>query len=230
MVFINVKGVYKLLELRQLSKKYADNTILLKDVVFEDGKSYLILGASGIGKSTMLSMIGGLIKPSSGAILLSDEDKVIDIAKLSNKELLGLRRGTVGYIVQDFQLFDDFSVEDNIKLKQTIDKNNSKSVESVLKLVGLEGKQKSKVKNLSGGEKQRVAIARSLVGDYKVLLCDEPTGSLNKQIANELMSLLVETHKLQNNILIVVSHDDRMTKYFDEVIYFEDILRGSENV
>lgn len=230
MVFINVKGVYKLLELRQLSKKYADNTILLKDVVFEDGKSYLILGASGIGKSTMLSMIGGLIKPSSGAILLSDEDKVIDIAKLSNKELLGLRRGTVGYIVQDFQLFDDFSVEDNIKLKQTIDKNNSKSVESVLKLVGLEGKQKSKVKNLSGGEKQRVAIARSLVGDYKVLLCDEPTGSLNKQIANDLMSLLVETHKLQNNILIVVSHDDRMTKYFDEVIYFEDILRGSENV
>lgn len=230
MVFINVKGVYKLLELRQLSKKYADNTILLKDVVFEDGKSYLILGASGIGKSTMLSMIGGLIKPSSGAILLSDEDKVIDIAKLSNKELLGLRRGTVGYIVQDFQLFDDFSVEDNIKLKQTIDKNNSKPVESVLKLVGLEGKQKSKVKNLSGGEKQRVAIARSLVGDYKVLLCDEPTGSLNKQIANELMSLLVETHKLQNNILIVVSHDDRMTKYFDEVIYFEDILRGSENV
>lgn len=230
MVFINVKGVYKLLELRQLSKKYADNTILLKDVVFEDGKSYLILGASGIGKSTMLSMIGGLIKPSSGAILLSDEDKVIDIAKLSNKELLGLRRGTVGYIVQDFQLFDDFSVEDNIKLKQTIDKNNSKPVESVLKLVGLEGKQKSKVKNLSGGEKQRVAIARSLVGDYKVLLCDEPTGSLNKQIANDLMSLLVETHKLQNNILIVVSHDDRMTKYFDEVIYFEDILRGSENV
>lgn len=219
-----------MLELRQLSKKYADNTILLKDVVFEDGKSYLILGASGIGKSTMLSMIGGLIKPSSGAILLSDEDKVIDIAKLSNKELLGLRRGTVGYIVQDFQLFDDFSVEDNIKLKQTIDKNNSKSVESVLKLVGLEGKQKSKVKNLSGGEKQRVAIARSLVGDYKVLLCDEPTGSLNKQIANDLMSLLVETHKLQNNILIVVSHDDRMTKYFDEVIYFEDILRGSENV
>lgn len=219
-----------MLELRQVSKKYADNTILLKDVVFEDGKSYLILGASGIGKSTMLSMIGGLIKPSSGAILLSDEDKVIDIAKLSNKELLGLRRGTVGYIVQDFQLFDDFSVEDNIKLKQTIDKNNSKSVESVLKLVGLEGKQKSKVKNLSGGEKQRVAIARSLVGDYKVLLCDEPTGSLNKQIANDLMSLLVETHKLQNNILIVVSHDDRMTKYFDEVIYFEDILRGSENV
>lgn len=215
-----------LLELKELRKQYSDTDIVLKDITFKKGKSYLVLGASGSGKSTMLNMIGGLVTPTSGEILLSVDDKVIDIAKLNNKDLLALRRGTVGYIVQDFQLFDDFTVEDNIVLKQTIDKNKSKSVESVLDLVGLRGKLKSKVKNLSGGEKQRVAIARSLIGDYKVLLCDEPTGSLNKQIADDLMSLLVNTHKLQDNILIVVSHDERMAKYFDEVIYFEDILRG----
>lgn len=215
-----------LLELKELRKQYSDTDIVLKDITFKKGKSYLVLGASGSGKSTMLNMIGGLVTPTSGEILLSVDDKVIDIAKLNNKDLLALRRGTVGYIVQDFQLFDDFTVEDNIVLKQTIDKNKSKSVESVLDLVGLGGKLKSKVKNLSGGEKQRVAIARSLIGDYKVLLCDEPTGSLNKQIADDLMSLLVNTHKLQDNILIVVSHDERMAKYFDEVVYFEDILRG----
>lgn len=215
-----------LLELKELRKQYSDTDIVLKDITFKKGKSYLVLGASGSGKSTMLNMIGGLVTPTSGEILLSVDDKVIDIAKLNNKDLLALRRGTVGYIVQDFQLFDDFTVEDNIVLKQTIDKNKSKSVESVLDLVGLRGKLKSKVKNLSGGEKQRVAIARSLIGDYKVLLCDEPTGSLNKQIADDLMSLLVNTHKLQDNILIVVSHDERMAKYFDEVVYFEDILRG----
>lgn len=215
-----------MLELKELRKQYSDTDIVLKDITFKKGKSYLVLGASGSGKSTMLNMIGGLVTPTSGEILLSVDDKVIDIAKLNNKDLLALRRGTVGYIVQDFQLFDDFTVEDNIVLKQTIDKNKSKSVESVLDLVGLRGKLKSKVKNLSGGEKQRVAIARSLIGDYKVLLCDEPTGSLNKQIADDLMSLLVNTHKLQDNILIVVSHDERMAKYFDEVIYFEDILRG----
>lgn len=215
-----------MLELKELRKQYSDTDIVLKDITFKKGKSYLVLGASGSGKSTMLNMIGGLVTPTSGEILLSVDDKVIDIAKLNNKDLLALRRGTIGYIVQDFQLFDDFTVEDNIVLKQTIDKNKSKSVESVLDLVGLRGKLKSKVKNLSGGEKQRVAIARSLIGDYKVLLCDEPTGSLNKQIADDLMSLLVNTHKLQDNILIVVSHDERMAKYFDEVIYFEDILRG----
>ena len=215
-----------MLELKELRKQYSDTDIVLKDITFKKGKSYLVLGASGSGKSTMLNMIGGLVTPTSGEILLSVDDKVIDIAKLNNKDLLALRRGTVGYIVQDFQLFDDFTVEDNIVLKQTIDKNKSKSVESVLDLVGLRGKLKSKVKNLSGGEKQRVAIARSLIGDYKVLLCDEPTGSLNKQIADDLMSLLVNTHKLQDNILIVVSHDERMAKYFDEVVYFEDILRG----
>lgn len=215
-----------MLELKELRKQYSDTDIVLKDITFKKGKSYLVLGASGSGKSTMLNMIGGLVTPTSGEILLSVDDKVIDIAKLNNKDLLALRRGTIGYIVQDFQLFDDFTVEDNIVLKQTIDKNKSKSVESVLDLVGLRGKLKSKVKNLSGGEKQRVAIARSLIGDYKVLLCDEPTGSLNKQIADDLMSLLVNTHKLQDNILIVVSHDERMAKYFDEVVYFEDILRG----
>lgn len=215
-----------MLKLKELRKKYSDTDIVLKDITFERGKSYLVLGASGSGKSTMLNMIGGLVEPTSGEILLSVGDSVTDIAKLNNKDLLALRRGTVGYIVQDFQLFDDFSVEDNIMLKQAIDKNKSKSVESVLDLVGLSSKIKSKVKNLSGGEKQRVAIARSLIGDYKVLLCDEPTGSLNKQIADDLMSLLVNTHKLQDNILIVVSHDERMAKYFDEVVYFEDILRG----
>lgn len=215
-----------MLELKELRKQYSDTDIVIKDITFKKGKSYLVLGASGSGKSTMLNMIGGLVTPTSGEILLSVDDKVIDIAKLNNKDLLALRRGTVGYIVQDFQLFDDFTVEDNIVLKQTIDKNKSKSVESVLDLVGLGCKLKSKVKNLSGGEKQRVAIARSLIGDYKVLLCDEPTGSLNKQIADDLMSLLVNTHKLQDNILIVVSHDERMAKYFDEVVYFEDILRG----
>ena len=107
-------------------------------------------------------------------------------------------------------------------------KISTQQLKEILKQVGLEHKINSKVKHLSGGEKQRVAIARVLANDYDILLCDEPTGSLNKSLANELIQLIIGVHKKAKNTLIVVSHDETMAKYFDEVVRFENLIEGSE--
>ena len=178
----------------------------------------------------MLNLIGGLIKPTSGSIQLSLNNQTIDITNLKDKQLRKLRLDNIGYILQDFKLFDDFTVKDNIEILLNLSnkKISTQQLKEILKQVGLEHKINSKVKHLSGGEKQRVAIARVLANDYDILLCDEPTGSLNKSLANELIQIIISVHKKAKNTLIVVSHDETMAKYFDEVVRFENLIEGSE--
>ena len=213
-----------------LTKTYIDSKISIKSTHFNKENSYLILGPSGSGKSTMLNLIGGLIKPTSGSIQLSLNNQTIDITNLKDKQLRKLRLDNIGYILQDFKLFDDFTVKDNIEILLNLSnkKISTQQLKEILKQVGLEHKINSKVKHLSGGEKQRVAIARVLANDYDILLCDEPTGSLNKSLANELIQLIIGVHKKAKNTLIVVSHDETMAKYFDEVVRFENLIEGSE--
>ena len=178
----------------------------------------------------MLNLIGGLTKPTSGNIQINLDNQNIDITKLKEKELKKLRLETIGYILQDFKLFEDFTVKDNLEILLNLanEKLSNNQIKEILKQVGLEHKINSKVKHLSGGEKQRVAIARVLAKNYNILLCDEPTGSLNKTLANDLMELIINIHKKAKNTLIVVSHDETMAKYFDEVVRFENLLEGSE--
>ena len=219
-----------MIKLNNLTKTYIDSKISIKSTHFNKENSYLILGPSGSGKSTMLNLIGGLIKPTSGSIQLSLNNQTIDITNLKDKQLRKLRLDNIGYILQDFKLFDDFTVKDNIEILLNLSnkKISTQQLKEILKQVGLEHKINSKVKHLSGGEKQRVAIARVLANDYDILLCDEPTGSLNKSLANELIQLIIGVHKKAKNTLIVVSHDETMAKYFDEVVRFENLIEGTE--
>lgn len=219
-----------MIKLNNVTKQYTDTKISIKNIHFKKQKSYLILGPSGSGKSTMLNLIGGLTKPTSGNIQINLDNQTIDITKLKEKELKKLRLETIGYILQDFKLFEDFTVKDNLEILLNLanEKLSNNQIKEILKQVGLEHKINSKVKHLSGGEKQRVAIARVLAKNYNILLCDEPTGSLNKTLANDLMELIINVHKKAKNTLIVVSHDETMAKYFDEVVRFENLLEGSE--
>jgi len=191
-----------MIKLNNLTKTYIDSKISIKSTHFNKENSYLILGPSGSGKSTMLNLIGGLIKPTSGSIQLSLNNQTIDITNLKDKQLRKLRLDNIGYILQDFKLFDDFTVKDNIEILLNLSnkKISTQQLKEILKQVGLEHKINSKVKHLSGGEKQRVAIARVLANDYDILLCDEPTGSLNKSLANELIQLIIGVHKKQKTL------------------------------
>jgi len=197
----------------------SDTKIHLKNIKFENGKTYAILGVSGSGKTTLLNIIAGIVNPNEGKVLIDD----VDITSLTQKEKDNFRLANIGYIFQDFKLIEDMTVEDNLNLLK-IEKIECIDIDNILGQVGLTNKRKTKVKKLSGGEKQRVAIARALIKSPKIILADEPTGSLNYEKGLEIMELLKEFHKKSNHVMIFVTHDDRMAKFADEVIRFEDIL------
>lgn len=197
----------------------SDTKIHLKNIKFENGKTYAILGVSGSGKTTLLNIIAGIVNPNEGKVLIDD----VDITSLTQKEKDNFRLANIGYIFQDFKLIEDMTVEDNLNLLK-IEKIECIDIDNILGQVGLINKRKTKVKKLSGGEKQRVAIARALIKSPKIILADEPTGSLNYEKGLEIMELLKEFHKKSNHVMIFVTHDDRMAKFADEVIRFEDIL------
>lgn len=209
-----------MIRIKNIKKDFnSDTKIHLKDIEFENGKTYAILGVSGSGKTTLLNIIAGIVNPSEGKVLIDD----IEITKLSQKEKDNFRLKNIGYIFQDFKLMEDMTVEDNLNLLK-IEKIKCIDIDEILNQVGLKNKRKTKVKKLSGGEKQRVAIARALMKSPKIILADEPTGSLNYEKGLEIMELLNEFHKKSNHVMIFVTHDDRMAKFADEIIQFEDIL------
>ena len=142
---------------KNLVKRFDGDTVIkYKDVVFEDGKSYVLLGASGCGKSTLLNMLAGVITPSDGAIYFDDEE----MSKKSQKKKDKFRIEKIGYIFQDFKLIEDMTVEDNINVLK-LEGVSTSNMDDVLGKLGILAKKKKKVKQLSGGERQRVARAPS---------------------------------------------------------------------
>lgn len=204
-----------------------ETKIHLKDIEFDEGKSYAILGVSGGGKTTLLNAIAGIRRPTDGSIVINGTD----ITKLSELEKDRFRLENIGYIFQDFKLIEDMTVLDNLELLK-IGNVKCKSFDDALNEVDLLDKKNEKVRNLSGGEKQRVAIARALIKSPKIILADEPTGSLNFEKGIMIMELLKKCHEKSKQVMIFVTHDDRMAKYADVVIHFEDLLikRRDDNV
>lgn len=213
-----------MIEIKSLSKQFKNETAIdYKDITFESGKSYMLLGASGCGKSTLLNMIAGILSPEQGTIMIED----VDMTSLSQKEKDNFRINKIGYIFQDFKLITDMTVADNIEILK-LEKVDVSDMDNVLASLQILDKKNKKVKHLSGGEKQRVAIARAIVKKPDIILADEPTGNLNFAIGEDVIKQLVEISK--GKTLIAVTHDERLGKYFDYTIDMNTMVGGKRDV
>lgn len=209
-----------MISVKNLSKKFKNETAIdYKDITFESGKSYVLLGASGCGKSTLLNMIAGVLSPEKGEIEI--DGQVMSAISQKEKDLFRIKK--IGYIFQDFKLITEMTVMDNINILKLEGVDTSKADE-VLKSLNIYEKRNKKVKNLSGGERQRVAIARAIVKSPDIILADEPTGNLNFAIGEAVIKQLTEISK--GKTLIAVTHDDRLCKYFDHVIDMNEMTGG----
>lgn len=204
-----------MLILKNISMQYrGSNNLILNNINLNFGENGLvsILGPSGCGKTTLLNIIGGLDKPTSGSVLFDGAD----ITKLKRKEIDRYHNQIVGFVYQNYNLIDYLNVVDNIEL---INKNIY--IEELLEQFNLSNKKSKKIKNLSGGEKQRAAIARSISNNPKILLCDEPTGALDTKTGHTIMKFL---KSISSEILvIVVTHNKELAElYSDRIIFLED--------
>lgn len=212
-----------MIKIENLVKKYdngfTENVIFNGfDVAIEDGEFVAIHGRSGCGKSTLLNIIGLIDSMSEGTYMLDGKD----ISKLKPSEYAAIRNRDIGFIFQAFHLLQDESVMYNVSLPMKyakVDKASRKErAEALLKLVGLEGKENNKALQLSGGEMQRVAVARALANNPKYILADEPTGNLDIENRDIIMDLLKTINEKNGSTIIMVTHDEELLKYADRVI------------
>ena len=213
-----------MIEIKGLGKQFQNETqISYRDITFETGRSYMLLGASGCGKSTLLNMIAGVLSPTVGTIQIDGTD----MTAASQKEKDKFRIERIGYIFQDFKLINEMTVADNIGILR-LEGVDISAMDEILTALDISEKKNAKIKHLSGGQKQRVAIARALVKKPDIILADEPTGNLNFAIGEQVIKELVTVSK--GKTLIAVTHDDRLAKYFDKVIDMNEMTSGMQDV
>lgn len=200
-----------MLEVANLTKEYPMPGRPLQvlsgiDFALNDGETASIVGPSGSGKSTFLYILGALEPPSSGSVRLGGKNPY----EMNEKDLAAFRNRKIGFVFQDHHLLPQCSVLENVLIPTLVaprDDSIQKRAADILEQVGLRERIHHRPHELSGGEKQRVALARALILKPELVLCDEPTGNLDSESAETVVSLLFELHKLQNNILIVVTHN-----------------------
>lgn len=177
------------------------------------GELLVILGPSGSGKSTMLNILGGMDRPDGGSILLGRKD----LARASEDYLTEYRRREVGFVFQFYNLIPDLTARENVELAASL-VDNPLPVEDVLREVGLAGRMDHFPAQLSGGEQQRVSIARALVKNPRILLCDEPTGALDFETGKTVLSLLARINKEWNTTVVIVTHNTPLASMAKRVI------------
>ena len=182
-----------------------------------DDKFTVILGPSGSGKSTTLNLLGGMDTATSGKILLDVED----ITKLSEKGLEEYRRKKIGFVFQFYNLIPQLTARENVGITAKMIEN-ALDTDKVIEAVGLKKRMNLFPSNLSGGELQRIAIARAVVKRPRILLCDEPTGALDSETGKRILKLLKETAKENKISLIIVTHNANLEKIADQVIHLKD--------
>lgn len=187
------------------------------------GEAVAIMGPSGSGKSTLMNILGCLDRPTSGQYILDDEE----VAGLSDDQLAGIRNRKIGFVFQSFNLLHRVSALDNVELPlgyaNRPDEGRGRA-ESALRAVGLENRMKHRPAELSGGEQQRVAVARALVNEPTILLADEPTGNLDSKVGQEIIDLLFQLNRDRNTTLLIITHDPRIASQAQRTIRIQDGL------
>jgi putative ABC transport system ATP-binding protein len=215
-----------LIETRNVTKIYGAGRTAVKAVdnvsfSVDNGELVLLMGPSGSGKTTLLTLISGLLKPTSGNIKIDG----IEITRLSQKELARLRLEKIGFIFQHFNLLTALTALENVMVPLIIkgmrESEARKKAASLLKDFGLEDRMDHKPEDLSGGEQQRVAVARAVITDPNIIIADEPTANLDSEKGREVMKLISSMVK-RGKAAIIASHDPRVEKFANRILYMED--------
>ena len=212
----------RLITVKNVTKEYKTGNQVLKaannlNFTIDQGELVVILGPSGSGKSTLLNLLGGLDKPTTGEIIIDDEN----ISAFSDKALTRYRAKEIGFIFQFYNLIPNLTACENIEIvNDIVDKNiNGKEI---LNQVGLSQHANKFPSELSGGEQQRVSIARAIAKKPKMLLCDEPTGALDSNTGKIIIELLVNLCETENTTVIIVTHNSEFAKVANKVIHIKN--------
>ncbi|MBR1384179.1 MAG: ABC transporter ATP-binding protein [Ruminococcus sp.] len=209
MAFVEFKNVYKRYKMGEVTISASDGV----SFEVEKGEFALVLGSSGAGKTTILNMLGGMDRCDEGEMIVDG----VNIAALSGKALTEYKRYDIGFVFQFYNLINNLTAKENVELATQICKN-ALDPEEVLKSVGLKDRMDNFPSQLSGGEQQRVSIARALAKNPKLLLCDEPTGALDYTTGKQILSLLQDTCRQKGMTVIVITHNSAIVPMADRVI------------
>jgi len=217
-VIIKLEDVWKIYKLGELELP------ILKGVSLEiaRGAFVVILGPSGSGKSTLLNMVGCLDLPTKGRVFLDGNN----ISKMSEDELAQIRGRKIGFIFQQFNLLQNLNALENVIIPMIFqgksEKERQERAKSLLNSLGLGNRIDHRPTELSGGEQQRIAIARSLANNPEIIVADEPTGNLDSSTGKKIMEILIDLHKNEGKTIIVVTHDPNIANYSNQVVYLKD--------
>lgn len=213
MSYIKIQDVYK-------KYKVGDTVVVANNGIsfsIEKGEFVVILGPSGAGKSTVLNILGGMDSCDSGEIIVDG----LNISTFNNKQLTKYRRDDVGFVFQFYNLVQNLTAKENVELATQITKN-ALDVDQTLELVGLDHRKDNFPSQLSGGEQQRVSIARAVAKNPKLLLCDEPTGALDYNTGKQVLQTLQDTCRKMGTTVIVITHNSAIAQMADRVIKIND--------
>ena len=216
------------IETKNITKKYNEGEeselTVLRNITMKihKGEFAAIIGPSGSGKTTLLDIVGCLLKPTEGKLWIEGHE----IHRLSENKLARIRRDKIGFVFQQYNLITSGTALDNVELPMRIagvkKKHAREKARELLELVGLGHRLKHKPGQLSGGEQQRVAIARSLANDPEIILADEPTGNLDTKTGAVIMKILKKLNEEKHYTVVVITHDPRIAKYADTFISLRD--------
>jgi lipoprotein-releasing system ATP-binding protein len=220
-----------MIEIKNITKRY-DTLDVLKgiDLVIPDHEIVSIVGASGAGKTTLLQIVGTLEKPTSGSVLFNG--KRVD--NLADNEMARFRNANIGFVFQFHQLLPEFTALENVMIPALIggtrNSEAEKRAKELLKFMGLTERESHKPAQLSGGEKQRVAVARALINKPAVILADEPSGSLDTRNKSELHNLFFDLRNEFGHTIVIVTHDELLAQLSDRTIRLQDGMVIADNI